>query len=99
MPAFEQSGFIYLKRHVQKAVTNTTVIEALQYTQYCVVGMDTRDRVKQRPSLSSLPFQVSLYYGALYSIVFAILIGSAAVSKVRPIYSDLPLNCQFNDTI
>lgn len=44
--------------------------------------MDVKERVKQRPSLSSLPFQVSLYYGALYSIIFAILVGSAAVNKV-----------------
>jgi len=41
-----------------------------------------RDKVKQRPSLSSLPFQVSLFYGALFSIIFAILVGAAAVNKV-----------------
>lgn len=44
--------------------------------------MDMRDKVKQRPSLSSLPFQVSLFYGALFSIIFAILVGAAAVNKV-----------------
>eukprot|EP01032_Pedospumella_encystans_P024753 gene24753-27979_t len=45
--------------------------------------MDMRDKVKQRPSLSSLPFQVSLFYGALFSIIFAVLIGAAAVNKYQ----------------
>ena len=40
-------------------------------------------RIRQRPSLSNLPFQISLYYGSLYSIIFAILIGAGAVSKVN----------------
>mmetsp|Transcript_14066 Transcript_14066/g.31082 ORF Transcript_14066/g.31082 Transcript_14066/m.31082 type:complete len:156 (-) Transcript_14066:39-506(-) len=38
-------------------------------------------KVLHRPSLSSLHFQVSLYYGALFSIIFAILVGSGSVQK------------------
>mmetsp|Transcript_13564 Transcript_13564/g.22622 ORF Transcript_13564/g.22622 Transcript_13564/m.22622 type:complete len:155 (+) Transcript_13564:168-632(+) len=38
-------------------------------------------KVLNRPSLSSLHFQVSLYYGALFSLIFAIIIGSTSVEK------------------
>jgi hypothetical protein len=48
--------------------------------------LDQKEKVLQRPSLSSLHFQVSLYFGALFSIMFAILVGAAAVNKVSLVF-------------
>lgn len=38
--------------------------------------------ISSRPMLSNLSFQMTLYYGMLYSVVFAVLTGAAAVEKV-----------------
>ena len=38
--------------------------------------------VVQKPSLSNLNLQVALYYNALFSVLFAIVIGACSVEKV-----------------
>ena len=40
--------------------------------------------VQQKPSLSSLNFQIALHYNALFSALFAIVIGACSIEKVRP---------------
>lgn len=38
--------------------------------------------VSIRPSLSSLPLQMTLFYNCVYSVIFAILLGAALINKV-----------------
>jgi hypothetical protein len=38
--------------------------------------------VLQKPSLSNLNLQVALYYNALFSVLFAIVIGACSIEKV-----------------
>jgi hypothetical protein len=39
--------------------------------------------VSQKPSLSSLNFQIALHYNALFSVLFAVVIGACSIEKVR----------------
>ena len=39
--------------------------------------------VSHKPSLSNLNLQVALYYNALFSVLFAIVIGACSIEKVR----------------
>lgn len=38
--------------------------------------------VQHKPSLSSINLQVALYYNALFSIIFAVIIGACSITKV-----------------
>lgn len=40
------------------------------------------NQVVYKPSLASLPLQISLYYNCLFSILFAIVVGSCSVNKI-----------------
>lgn len=40
-----------------------------------------------KPSLSSLPLQVALFYNALFSVIFGMLMGAATIDKVRAFLS------------
>ena len=57
--------------------------------------------VQQKPSLSSLNFQIALHYNALFSALFAIVIGACSIEKVRPkcrkIYDRVWTCCFHND--
>lgn len=39
-----------------------------------------------RPSLSSLPLQMTLFYNCVFSVIFAILMGAALINKVSTHY-------------
>lgn len=42
----------------------------------------SQTKVIYKPSLSSLPLQISLYYNSLFSFFFAIVIGSCSINKI-----------------
>jgi len=44
-------------------------------------GNSNRANVVFKPSLASLPLQISLYYNCLFSLLFAIVVGSCSVNK------------------